>query len=221
MYRLRRYLFFRFAAFATFLFHRTFYEAGSYKKTWMDTFWMGVRIYKSPFDMWVYQEILFEKRPDLIIETGTANGGSALFLAHMLEIIGDGEIVTIDIESLNPPPHARIKYLLGSSVSPEIIGELTRRTVGKRVMVILDSDHSAKHVLRELELYAPLVTLGQYLVVEDTNINGHPVHKRFGPGPWEAVSTFLREHNNFRVDKLREKFLLSFNPNGFLLKDAS
>ena len=83
-------------------------------------------------------------------------------------------------------------------------------------MVVLDSDHSREHVLRELELYAPLVTPGCYLVVEDTNVNGHPVSPGFGPGPMEAVGDYLRTTDDFEVDRGREKFMLTFNPSGYL-----
>jgi len=84
--------------------------------------------------------------------------------------------------------------------------------------VILDSDHSRDHVLDELRLYAPLVTSGSYVIVEDTNINGHPVLPQFGPGPMEALDEFLRESDEFSIDDQREKFFLTFNPRGFLLK---
>jgi cephalosporin hydroxylase len=83
-------------------------------------------------------------------------------------------------------------------------------------MVILDSDHSQSHVEKELKLFAPLVTLNSYLIVEDTNINGHPAYPSFGPGPYEAVETFLRTNDNFEVDSSREKFLMTFNPKGYL-----
>jgi cephalosporin hydroxylase len=87
-----------------------------------------------------------------------------------------------------------------------------------RVLVVLDSDHSRDHVLAELRAYAPLVTPGSYLVVEDTNVNGHPVYEAFGPGPMEAVQDFLKERDDFEVDRSREKFLLTFNPGGWLRK---
>ena len=86
------------------------------------------------------------------------------------------------------------------------------------VLVVLDSDHSRDHVLAEPRAYAPLVTPGSYLVVEDTNINGHPVYEAFGPGPMEAVQDFLKERDDFEADRSREKFLLTFNPRGWLRK---
>ena len=92
------------------------------------------------------------------------------------------------------------------------------RAAGKSVMVILDSDHTRDHVLAELRAYAPIVTPGQYLVVEDSNINGHPVFPGFGPGPMEALQAFLAETGEFEVDRSREKFLVTFNPGGYLRK---
>ena len=83
-------------------------------------------------------------------------------------------------------------------------------------MVVLDSDHTRDHVAEELRLYAPLVTSGCYLVVEDTNVNGNPVLPEFGPGPQEAVAEFLAQTDDFEVDHEREKLMLTFNPNGYL-----
>jgi cephalosporin hydroxylase len=83
-------------------------------------------------------------------------------------------------------------------------------------MVVLDSDHHKDHVLEELRLYSPLVSVGQYLIVEDTHFNGHPILKNFGPGPWEAVEEFLRERPDFAVDSSREKYGMTFNPHGYL-----
>jgi cephalosporin hydroxylase len=112
-----------------------------------------------------------------------------------------------------------VTYLTGSSIAPEIHGRVVE-LVGDRspVLVILDSDHTRDHVLEEMRLYGPLVSAGSYMIVEDTNVNGHPVQPRFGPGPMEAVDEFLRESDGFEIDEEREKFFLTFNPRGFLRK---
>lgn len=201
-------------------FHKLYYNANVFGKTFVDTFWLGIPLLKCPLDLWVYQEILHELRPDLIIETGTAGGGSALFLATMLDLIGNGKVVTVDIEPNDKrPAHKRIQYLLGSSLSGEIADEVRRFAAkAEKVMVILDSDHKKQHVLDELKIYSPLVSRGQYLIVEDSDVNGHPVLKDHGPGPMEAIDEFLRHHKEFVSDPRREKFYLTFNPKGFLLK---
>ena len=192
----------------------------SYGDVWNDrTFWFGISVLKNPMDMWVYQEILHEVRPDLLIETGTHEGGSALFFASMLDLLGDpGQIVTIDInEAPARPRHERIIYLKGSSTSEEIVDRV--RQMAKQantVMVVLDSDHSRDHVLAELRKYAPLVTVGSYLVVEDTCINGHPLLPDFGPGPYEALQEFLAENSDFEVDESRHKFQFTSNPDGYV-----
>ena len=197
-------------------FHRLYYD--SHDSTWAKTFWRGVPVLKCPLDLWVYQEILAETRPDLIVETGTFGGGSAYYLAGVCDLLGHGEIVTIDVDPQRGlPEHGRITYVTGSSVDDEIVADVRRRAGrAERVMVILDSDHSRDHVLRELELYGPLVTPGCYLVVEDTNVNGHPVLPDHGPGPMEAVTAFLATSDDFEIDRSREKLLLTFNPSGYL-----
>ncbi len=201
-------------------FHRLFYDSG--KQTWSNTHWLGVPAQKCAFDLWVYQEMLHDLRPAVIVECGTANGGSALFLASICDLLGHGEVVTVDIaDQPARPSHDRITYLKGSSTEPEIV-ERVKQLVASRapVVVILDSDHSRDHVLNELRLYAPLVSAGSYVIVEDSNVNGHPVVPDFGPGPAEAVARFLTETDEFEVDQSREKFLLTFNPSGYLRKRA-
>jgi cephalosporin hydroxylase len=199
-------------------FHRLYYGLGRRGSTWRDTWWFGVPIMKSPLDLWIYQEILNETRPDVIIETGTARGGSALFLAMMCDFIGRGEVISIDIRATpGRPSHDRIRYFHGSSIDPDIIAQVVESVRNhRRVMVLLDSEHSREHVLRELESYSPLVTEGCYLIVEDTNVNGHPVWPHYGPGPMEAVDEFLLQHPDFARDEGREKFLMTFNPGGYL-----
>ena len=182
--------------------------------------WMGIHVLKSPMDLWIYQEILFEIKPDLLIECGTLDGGSALFYAALFDITGKGEIVTIDIDdSPSRPEHKRITYLHGSSISNEIFEKVKAISIEKpTVMVILDSDHHKEHVLKELALYKELVTPGSYLIIEDTNMNNHPVNPDLGPGPMEAVKEFLEANKNFEIDKSREKLLLTYNKNGYLKK---
>lgn len=181
------------------------------------TYWFNTPCLKCPLDLWIYQEIIAEIRPKLIIETGTHLGGSALFLAHMLDILGYGEVITIDIiENATRPIHPKINYVKGSSVDSVLIDSLLRRRSEETRLVILDSDHTKHHVAQELELFAPYVNIGSYIIVEDTNINGHPVYPSFGEGPFEAVEEFLSQNKNFIIDKTREKFLMTFNPCGYL-----
>lgn len=203
-------------------FHKLYYDSHIFGKSWSDTFWLDIPIMKCPLDLWIYQEIIFKVKPDVIIECGTAFGGSALFLASMCDLIGKGRVVTIDIEQKEKRPvHKRINYLLGSSTSKEII-EKVRNLIKNRekVMVLLDSDHHKAHVLNELKIYSKLVTKGSYLVVEDSNIN-HPIAPDFDPsssfpGPMEAIEEFLKGNKHFVIDKSKEKFFLTFNPKGYL-----
>jgi cephalosporin hydroxylase len=199
-------------------FHRLYY--GRREQTWGSTFWLGHRVLKCPLDLWSYQEILHDVRPELIVETGTYLGGSALFLASICDLLGQGKVLTIDVDRRDDRPrHPRITYLTGSSTSNAILRRVRRRAKGaSRVLVILDSGHAKDHVLAEMDVYAPLVTPGSYLVVEDTNLNGHPVERGHGPGPAEAVAEFLERNDAFVRDERRERFLLTFNPGGYLEK---
>lgn len=192
---------------------------GDSHRTWLNTSWLGIPTQKCPLDLWVYQEIIFSLKPEAIIECGTASGGSALYLASILDIVGGGEVITIDIQdAAGKPQHRRVKYLVGSSTSKDIVASVARLVDGKRtVMVILDSDHHKEHVLNELRMYSRFVSKGSYLIVEDTVI-GHPVMRDFGDGPMEAVNEFLKGNRDFAVDKTKEKFYLTFNPGGYLLR---
>ncbi|WP_075307767.1 CmcI family methyltransferase [Bacillus wiedmannii] len=185
-----------------------------------DTHWLGVPIFKLPSDLFLYQEIIYELKPDLIIECGTCYGGSALYLASILDLIGKGQVVTIDIfPQLNRPSHDRITYVTASSVSVHAVQTiLNMRKPDDVILVILDSDHSKEHVSKELLLYKSIVTTGSYIIVEDTSINGNPVSPDWGPGPMEAVEEFLAKNNNFIIDESKHKFFISFNPKGFLKK---
>ncbi len=196
-------------------FHRWLYSRSEWAG---NTRWLGVRALKNPMDMWVYQDILYETKPDVLVEAGTAFGGSAYYFASMFDLLGKGRVVTIDIlPEPSRPKHPRITYLLGSSTSEETLRQVRDGIrPGERVMVVLDSDHHAEHVRRELEDYSPLVCQGCYLVVEDTNINGNPVLPDYGPGPNEAVHDFLKSHKDFAQDFSREYLGVTYFPGGWL-----
>ncbi|MDH6148864.1 MULTISPECIES: CmcI family methyltransferase [Paraburkholderia] len=182
--------------------------------------WMGYEMFKCPLDLWVYQELIVRERPDLIVEVGTYKGGSALYLATVCDLAGFGEVITIDIDATHDPirpRHPRITYLTGDSIADDVIDKVAKAADGKRnILIILDGDHRCEHVLQELRLYQRFIQPGGFLVVEDTNINGHPTYAEFGPGPWEAVDLFLAENDHFYADRSCERFLLTMNPRGFL-----
>jgi len=203
-------------------FHRLYYDSWHHLGgQTLESRWLGHKALKCPLDLWVYQEILHEVRPDLVLETGTYEGGSALYLASVLSLLDEaptGRVVSIDVEPKEDlPVHPRVRYVRGSSTSSRVIDEL-RPLVrdADRVLVFLDSDHTRDHVRRELEIYSEFVTPSSYLIVEDTNVNGHPVHPGFGPGPMEAVLEFLADDSRYEVDLSRERFLMTMNPHGYL-----
>lgn len=194
--------------------------------------WMGRPIIQYPQDMIAMQEIIWDIKPDLIIETGIAHGGSLIYYASILELIGHGQVLGIDIdirphnriEIENHKMFKRIQMIEGSSLSMDIISEVKRISEGKeRVLVCLDSNHTHQHVLEELRLYSPFVTVGSYLVVFDTVVEnlpndylpGRPWGK--GDNPMTAVSTFLDNNSSFVIDRaIDNKLLISVAPGGYL-----
>lgn len=186
--------------------------------------WFGVVTLQHPFDLWVTQEIIAEVKPDFVVEAGTYHGGSAIIWAMLLEHINpSASVITIDIKDMRekrakqmPIARRKVKFLLGSSTDPKMVADVKRRVAGKKVVLILDSLHTKDHVLDELRAYWQIVPIGSYIIVQDSVINGHPLAPWSGPGPWEAVEAFLKENNNFEIDKSRERFLVTNNPNGFL-----
>ncbi len=189
--------------------------------------WHGVEMIKNPCDLWIYIEILQELKPSVIIETGTHEGASARFYSDISAALGfKCKIITVDI---NPkwsfkPELFNISSIVGLSTDKNIIeriGNETRKILSEQpgnVIVMLDSDHSKENVLNEMEAYGPLVNNGSYMIVEDTNINGHPSFISHGPGPWEAVEEFFKKKQDikFEIDRSKERFMLTFNPKGFL-----
>jgi cephalosporin hydroxylase len=202
-------------------YHRWYYD----NLVWMTTSYLGIPIRKSPSDMWNYHEILCELRPRLVVEFGTFSGASALFFANVMRAAGtDAYVLTVDVDlsSLAPAIQAdpAIEAMHCSSTDPAVaerIAALRRERPGP-VFAILDSDHSMNHVLGELLILRPLLVPGDYLVVEDSNINGHPVLPDWGPGPYEAATEyFARFPNDYERDVAREhKFGYTFATNGFL-----
>jgi len=181
-------------------------------------YWKGIPVQKCPLDLWQIQEIIYETRPDIIIESGTGLEGSTLFMADICSLIGHGKIITIDIFKPSSLLNDRIMFVQGSSTSEEVVNRVTQLIPsGSSVMVNLDSDHHKDHVLKELRIYSKLVTVGNYLILEDTNIN-NPVLPGWGEGPREALDEFLKENHDFIIDKSRERFLLTFFPGGYLKK---
>lgn len=188
-------------------------------QTWCNTRWRGVHVLKPATDMWIYQELIHTIKPDLIIETGTRYGGSSLFMRDCLNFTNaKGRIITIDITHeylMDIAKTPGVEYYLGSSTDPETIAYIKAVIASydcQKVMVILDSDHSEEHVLKELELYAPLVSVGSALIVEDTNNTS---------GPISAVHKWFPQHvDKFQQDLMCEKFMLTFNRDGFFERIA-
>ena len=218
-------------------------ELKSLSRNWFDTAskheysyhftWMGLPIIQFPQDIVAMQEIIWEVKPDLIIETGVARGGSIIYYSSLLELIGnDGIVVGIDIDIRKHnrelieqhPMFSRVKLIEGSSTSVETVEEVKAIAKKKsKVMVCLDSNHTHDHVLAELNLYAPLTSLGSYCVVFDTVVEEMPADydwgSRWGRGnnPKTAVNEFLKEHAGFQIDEnINNKLLISVAPDGYL-----
>lgn len=199
--------------------------------------WLGRPIIQYPQDMIAMQEIIWEVKPDLIIETGIAHGGSLIFSAAMLELVAactgiEGEVLGIDID-IRPhnrkaieehPMYKRISMIQGSSIAPEIVAQVVEKAKGKkRILVCLDSNHTHEHVLAELEAYAPLTTVGSYCVVFDTVVEDMPKElageRPWGPGnnPKTAAHQYLKGHPEFEADNsIDNKLLISVAPDGYL-----
>ncbi len=197
---------------------------------WPNMWWMGIRTQKNPCDMWMMQQIIYEVRPDFIVEAGTFRGGSALYFAHMFEGMGlhESKVMTIDIvdncaEARKLPIWNKyVEFIHGSSTAARIVDAVRNRVRGRTCMVVLDSDHSYQHVIQELRHYSALVTLDSYLVVEDTNLDGVPILEDYD-GPTKAVREFLESDGgkNFVQDDIREAMVLTFNPGGWLRRIAA
>lgn len=204
--------------------------------------WMGRPIIQFPQDILAVQEIIWSVKPDLVIETGIAHGGSLILSASLLELNAiaggphDAHVLGIDIDirahnraAIEAHPMSRrIGMIEGSSIAPEVISAVEARAVGKRsVLVMLDSNHTHDHVLAELQAYAGLVTAGSYCIVFDTAIEDMP-DDAFADRPWgkgnnakTAVQEFLTHHPEFEIDKsMQHKLLITVAPDGYLRRVA-
>ena len=181
--------------------------------------WDGVPIWQHPYDLWTITETIQAVHPMLIIETGTHVGGSALYYANLLDLIGQGRVISMDVEDRHQREHPRIEFLIGDSTSEERVLEVrtAAEDCGGPVLVILDSDHHAEHVLREMEAYGPAVTPGCYMLVQDGLIDVLPSMRQPYPGPLHAIQQFLTRHPEFEVDEQRcNQFLITYHPMGWL-----
>ena len=193
--------------------------------------WMGRPIIQFPQDMIAMQEIIWAVQPDIIVETGIAHGGSLVFYASMLELIGKGHVLGVDIdirqhnrEAIETHPMSkRIQMIQGSSIDPAIVEQVRQRIEGKKVLVVLDSNHTHEHVLEELRAYAPMASVGSYCVVMDTVVEDMPADA-FPDRPWgkgdnpkTAVWAYLEENRDFEIDQaVHGKLLITVAPDGYL-----
>jgi cephalosporin hydroxylase len=203
-------------------FHELWYlDAG----TWMKNSFFGIHTEQNPMDVWVTQEILHEVKPDFMIECGSMHGGSAALWATLLEQFNpEAKVISIDITDRMqearklPIVQRRVEFIVSSSTDKALVEKLAKRVKGKKVLVLLDSDHSKPHVLQELRSYSPMVSVGSYILVQGSNVNGHPVSPNSHPqgGPWEAIEEFMRGSDAFQIDTSRERLLFTLSPSGFL-----
>jgi len=194
--------------------------------------WLGRPIIQYPQDILIIQELIWKIKPDLVIETGIARGGSLIFTASILELIGKGNVIGIDVdirkhnreEIEKHPMFKRIKMIEGSSIDKKIVKKIFKLAERKKkILVLLDSSHTHSHVLEELKSYSPLVNKGSYVVVFDTVLEDMPKNS-FPNRPWDkgdnpktAVKEFVKKSNRFKIDvDMERKLMITSNPSGFL-----
>lgn len=182
------------------------------------TTYFGVKALKNPLDHWVYQELIYENQPDIIIEIGNANGGSTLSLAHFCDLLGRGKVIGLDISHQGIPDsvrnHCRITLIEGDAC--QCFTEVEKLiSSNDRVLIIEDSAHTYENTLNILRIYSKLLKAGDYFIVEDS-ICHHGLSVGPDPGPYEAIEAFLKENGDFVIDRNRESFLITWNPKGYL-----
>jgi cephalosporin hydroxylase len=197
------------------------------KDIWRRTTFLGLLAAKSVTDLWNYQEILAELGPSLVVEFGTFQGGSTLYLAEVLGLVSPhSRVLSVDLDlshvGARVREHSRVELMQTNSTEPEVADRIRtlRRGFPGPLFALLDSDHNAGHVIGELELLRGVTRAGDYVVVEDGIVNGHPVLPEFGPGPLEALVMYMKNHpDDYSRDIAREqKFGFTFAPQGFLVR---
>lgn len=178
-----------------------------------DSHFLGIRTLQNPMDAWILQEIIFEVKPDYVVEAGNYHGGSSVLWAMLLEQINPaGRVISVDIEDRRedaardlPIARERVEFIQGSSIDPAIVSQVHERVAGGSCVVILDSNHAYEHVKAEIDAYAPLVPEGSYLIVQDTLA-----------GPVYAVHEFIDANPAFEIDRSRERFMITNTLDGYL-----
>jgi cephalosporin hydroxylase len=169
---------------------------------------------------WIYQEIIYEVQPDVIVEIGSRYGGGTKYLADLLDMLGKGMVISIDVDrSVYNLNHERVKMLTGNSSDPKIISEVAGMCRGKTVLVIQDGDHSKKQALEDLENYSRFISVNSYFIMEDGIVDLFHYDDGLGfqkEGPLAAIEEFLSRNSNFAIDPTRERYILTYNPKGFL-----
>ena len=180
--------------------------------------WMGVPFHKNVLDAWIYQELVFKIKPDVIVEIGSECGGSTLYFAHLLDCIGKGTVISVDIDrKAYKAKHDRIIEITGHSSGEWVIERVKGICRGKVVLINQDGGHSEDQVFRDLTNYAPLVSIGSYFIVEDTLLYPYAGLKE---GPLMAINKFLETNHNFVIDLECERYILTANVSGFLKRIA-
>jgi cephalosporin hydroxylase len=195
--------------------------AGELQQEFVSHKYFGVETPRNPLDHWAYQQIIWETKPDLLIEVGVFHGGQTLALAHMFDAMGHGKVVGIDVDLSGVPQivknHPRIELIEAPGAEPSVVELFRKIALSKaRIMVIEDSSHTYDNTLAVLRAYAPIVSVGCYLICEDS-VCWHPLQTGPWPGPYEAIGEFIKGRDDFKINRFIEP-LLSWNPKGYLLR---
>jgi len=178
-------------------------------------YYRGVPTWKNVFDLWVIQEIIFDTRPQIVVEIGTKFGGTTIWLSDTMKTIASGLVISMDLNRPRIDFPANVQFIQGDSIAPHTVSQVKGLCEGRRTMLMTDGNHAAEHVFQELTLYTPMIALGCYFIVEDgiVDVMDWP---QYQPGPLVAVQRFLQGNDSFAIDESREKFILTYAPGGFL-----